>query len=185
MLLAQSRFSRCKTILLQGGKNMSAITEQRMIDLDTLLPVAPEHPLPTVIYNAKGKLIIATIIISPASDPAKYRHEAPPICLPGPKGSTWTVLWTLLSAGGLSATFETNGIAMPTESSPIVFYGSTTLPPPMSNQCQGDIAKAAGTGSVKYQIQPIVINGNGVVLKHSVVEDAFDPTIALVEEPMG
>jgi len=155
-----------------------------MIDLDTLLPVSPVQ-LPTVIYNAKGKLIIATMIISPASDPTKYRHEAPPICVPGPTGSTWTVIWILLSVGGLSATFETNGIAMPTESWPIVFSGSTTFPPPLSSQCQGDITNVSGTGSVKYQIKPIVLDGNGVVLKHNVAEDAFDPTIALVEEPMG
>ncbi len=165
---------------------MSTILEQRMNDLDSPPPINSLE-LPFIAYNTDIKQITITAIIFPAAD-GTYVHRIPPICIPGPIDTAWCVQWNLLSVGGLSATFKTIGITLvpttTTEPSPIAFSGLRTLPFPNSNQCQAKIINK-GQGFAKYSIHPTVANATGVVISPQFASDSFDPTIAVVEEPMG
>ena len=68
--------------------------------------------LPTVSYDAKNREIKVTLICSARI--GGYKIHCPMIALPGPVGSEWTVIWTLVADSGVSsATFNEGWIIAP------------------------------------------------------------------------
>lgn len=162
---------------------MPALMEQTTVNPETTPPVTPALTLPTVTYDLTG-LIIATVIVSPSDAPGEYIHQIPPICVPGPTGSTWTVKWTLVPVEGLSAIFAADAVSTP---DPVPFFtGSTTLQP--ASQCQAQITNnVTAIDFFNYKLHMDVTGPNNVSLtpSHNVRFHTVDPTIALVKEPIG
>lgn len=173
---------------------MSAIMEQTSIEQVTSSTVG-SVALPTVTYDLTGPLINAMVIVSPSDTPGEYIHQIPPICVPGPTSSAWTVKWTLVPAEGLSAIFAADAVSTPDPQDPgqsrpvpgdVLFSGSTTLQPP--SQCQAQITNnVTAIDFFNYKLNMGVTGANGVSLTPSpnVGFNTVDPTIALVKEPIG
>ena len=93
---------------------MSAM-EQTTVDPVTSTPAQPVLPLPSVEYNLAGKTIMATVVISASkTNSDEYDYQIPPICVPGPTDSTWSVEWRLVAVtSGLSAIFTDPAVIVP------------------------------------------------------------------------
>lgn len=175
---------------------MQAIMEQATINQVTSSTNTPAMALPTVTYDPTSNLIFATVILSPSdTTPGEYIHKIPPICIPGPIGSTWTVTWNLVPLEGLSAIFGEGGVVIPDPANPeqgrpvpkdVIFSGSTTLQP--LSQCLAQIiTKVPVIDYFNYRLDISVTDTHGASLRPSAEVRFYtiDPTIALVKEPMG
>jgi hypothetical protein len=182
-------------IFLQEGKTMQAIMEQATIDQVTSSTSTPVMTLPTVTYDPTSNLIFATVILSPSDTHGEYIHKIPPICIPGPIGSTWAVTWTLVPLEGLSAIFGEGGVVIPDPANPglsrpvpkdVIFSGSMILPP--RSECLAQITTNVPViDYFNYRLDISVKDTHGASLRPSAEVRFYtiDPTIALVKEPMG
>jgi hypothetical protein len=162
--------------------------------------------LPTVTYDLENRQITATVIVSRA-EPGHYKHEIPFICMPGSglgvHERTWTVIWTLVSADDLSASFGDHGVKLPPPSSPSVPPPPAALPPDLHShnpmrvdppgKPEGSEFRIGFTNHVKaancfnYDLDLRVNKiSSGMVLTRSRSRSdlVIDPTIAVVPEPM-
>lgn len=144
--------------------------------------------LPTVVYDPVNQTVFATVVLSLSKeDTGQYDHMIPPICVPGPAGSTWAVQWSLATSDGLSATFKESGIRVPAaEGKPvprdILYAGSTILEPGV---CLAQLTN--NVSAIDYFNYSLILSVSldDKILTPSTFFSTVDPTIAVVKEPMG
>jgi hypothetical protein len=128
-------------------------------------------------------VIEATVNVSLGADPGTYHHEVAALAAAGSPGSQWKVIWTVTASPGLSVFFNTPGIIIPKP--------GTSLP--------GGVQVTGISGSPTQQQLEFTNNVLDVnVIRYDLdfeVSDTehnkltranliFDPTIAVVKEPM-
>lgn len=147
----------------------------------------------TVAYDPAQKTIDIEVILSLNALGVKF--EVPPVAVPH---GEWTLTWDLVvTAAGLSATFNNEaGIILPPAPSPpsslaalpALPQGVSVVSGPMSLDAGRSTAKlkndAKGVAAFQYYIvvDSLVSSGGSFEEKKTVYHD---PTIAVVEEPMG
>jgi hypothetical protein len=165
---------------------MHAIREQTTDDSAPSTSVG--LTLPAVVYDPVNQKIFATVVLSQSKeDVGWFEHMIPPICVPGPTGSTWAVQWSLATRGGLEAAFKESGICVPSPGGKplpedICYAGSKIL---ASGECVAQLTNnVLAIDYFSYSLILFVSLG-GKILTPSTFFSTVDPTIAVVKEPMG
>lgn len=141
---------------------------------------------PTVEYDLLQNLIIVTVVVSPV-DAQDIRIDAPPVTL---LFGTWALTWNLVTTAGLSAEFGEPGIILPPEmnQSPV----SVLSNPSRDDGQWAAILQNHGSAMAVFNysisvdwsfVDPAQAPSPQIPQKH--VKTIKDPTIAVVEEPVG
>jgi len=130
-------------------------------------------------------VIEATVRISRTDVPNEYHHHVNALTAAGPAGSKWIVQWTLEASDCLSVQFKNDGIKLPAQSSmPDGIHEIKFLPPFSDKQRRLAFTnKVSDVNVIRYDFDLDVLDlKTKSHLKHNMI---FDPTIAVVREPLG
>jgi hypothetical protein len=128
-------------------------------------------------------VINATVNVSLGDAPGTYHHEVAALSAAGSTGSQWKVIWTVTASPGLSVFFNTPGIIVPKPGRlrpagvhDIGISGSST-------QQQLEFTNnVMDVNVIRYDFDfEVTDTGRNKLTRARLI---FDPTIAVVKEPM-
>jgi len=129
-------------------------------------------------------VINATVNVSLGAEPGTYHHEVAALSAAGSPGSQWKVIWTITASPGLSVLFNNPGIIVPKP--------GTSLPggvqdikvlglSPTEQQLEFTHA-VKDVNVIRYDFDfEVTDTGSNKLTRANLI---FDPTIAVVKEPM-
>ena len=162
---------------------MPAISEQATIDAGTSSVTVPPGTLPSTQYDLDKKQIYASVIISKSVDGDGYDILVPGILVPGPLGASWTVNWLLQTTiVDFQATLQSVTIE-PIASDPldgVIISLSLNL---QQVTITNNLPEVGNVTAFNYVLT--IVDGNGNPLPPSKRTQRIDPTISVVQEPMG
>jgi hypothetical protein len=137
-----------------------------------------------VTFDEDDSVINATVIVTRGDAPGTFRHHVPAISAAGPNGSNVTVIWTLSPGDGLSVDFVNEGIIIPKPGLAMPDGIDDVSIPLALSATKRQVTftnNVSDVNVIRYDFDLEVNDAGHPLVRADLV---FDPTIAVVKEPV-